>query len=224
MESSSLPDVIYQPDTAPIRVIFEDDTIVIVDKPSNLLTTPGRGADKQDCLYSRLLLNYPNLRVVHRLDMATSGLVIFALSHQAQVAMGKLFEQRLIQKTYIAIVSGRLEKQVGEVDLPLICDWENRPTQKVCHQAGKAAQTRYSLLKYDQATHATRVQLEPLTGRSHQLRVHMLSLGHPIVGDALYHPDFPQAEKYRLLLHAHKLEFMHPLTQQVLVIISELPF
>ena len=224
MTSSSPPDFIYQPDTSPIRIIFEDDAIVVVDKPPNLLTTPGRGPDKQDCLYSRLLLKYPNLRVVHRLDMATSGLVIFALSHQAQVAMGKLFEQRLIHKTYIAIVSGRLERQAGEVDLPLICDWENRPIQKVCHQTGKSAQTQYRVLKYDQVGGSTRVQLEPLTGRSHQLRVHMLSLGHPIVGDALYHSGYSQGEPSRLLLHAHKVEFIHPLTEKPVAFISAVPF
>lgn len=224
MTCSSPPDFIYQPDTSPTRILFEDDTIVLAEKPTNLLTTPGRGPDKQDCLYSRLLKNYPNLRVVHRLDMATSGLVIFAQNHLSQVAMSKLFEQRLIHKTYIALVSGHLALKTGDIDLPLVCDWDNRPIQKVCHETGKAAQTRYSVLEYDEIANTTRVQLEPLTGRSHQLRVHMLSMGHPIVGDALYHPDVSQTENSRLLLHAYKLEFIHPVTQEPVAITSDLPF
>ncbi|MGH1440217.1 MAG: pseudouridine synthase [Cellvibrionaceae bacterium] len=218
----------YRPDTSPLSTVWEDEHLLIVDKPTNLLTTPGRGPEKQDCLYHRLLKSHPNARVVHRLDMATSGLVTFALSHEAQVGMGKLFEKRLVQKTYHALVSGRLEKTEGEIDLPLICDWENRPVQKVCHESGKPAQTRYTLIDYDVEEDCSRVQLMPLTGRSHQLRVHMQALGHPIMGDIFYHPNFslktPQANDSRLCLHAHKLEFTHPLTQETLAVISSLPF
>jgi len=150
------------------------------------------------------------------------------LSHEAQVGMGKLVEKRLVQKTYHALVSGRLEKAEGEIDLPLICDWENRPVQKVCHESGKPAQTHYSLIDYDAEAGRTYVQLMPLTGRSHQLRVHMQALGHPIIGDIFYHPDFSggpaQVGDSRLLLHAHKLEFTHPVEQVVLVVCSPVPF
>lgn len=211
-------------DAAPIPILYKDEFLLLVDKPANMLTTPGRGADKQDCLYHRLLQDYPNARVVHRLDMATSGIVIFALSHPAQAAMGKLFEQRLIQKTYIADVSGQLQQAKGEIDLPLICDWENRPLQKVCYESGKSAQTRYSLVAYDPLKDVSRLKLEPLTGRSHQLRVHMLALGHPILGDVFYHPEFTQMDSARLLLHAHQVAFVHPITQQPLDISSPVPF
>lgn len=150
--------------TEPIPILFEDEHLLIVDKPSDLLTTPGRGPDKQDCLITRIKEQYPNARIIHRLDMATSGIVILALSHEAQAAMGKLFEGRLIKKVYIAVVDGAVSPEQGEIQLPLVCDWENRPRQKVCSDTGKHAITKFSRLSYDAGNQTSRVRLEPLTG------------------------------------------------------------
>lgn len=207
-----------------ISILYQDESLLIVDKPHDMLTTPGRGPDKQDCLISRLLPDYPNARIIHRLDMATSGIVVLALSHAAQVAMGHLFERREISKTYIAVVNGQLDNMCGEIDKPLICDWENRPIQKVCFETGKAALTHYTELEYEPDNDWTRVKLEPKTGRSHQLRVHMLSLGHPIVGDFFYAPKPVLEKSVRLLLHANRLEFEHPISKRVIDISSMVPF
>ncbi len=207
-----------------IPILYQDDSLLIVDKPANLLTTPGRGEDKQDCLISRLLMTYPNARIIHRLDMATSGIVVLALTHAAQVAMGHLFERRLIDKTYVAIVDGELSEASGEINKPLICDWENRPIQKVCFETGKPALTYYERIDYDRAQHTTRVKLKPKTGRSHQLRVHMLSLGHSILGDYFYAPEPILKKSERLLLHASEIAFEHPVSKQAIVIQSSIPF
>ena len=207
-----------------IPILFEDTHFLIVDKPSGLLTTPGRGPDKQDCLITRIQIDYPHARIVHRLDMATSGIIILALSHKAQAAMGKLFEQRCVEKEYLAIVDGKLDQANGEIDLPLICDWDNRPRQKVCFENGKPAQTLFTLLEYDEQHDCSRVQLQPLTGRSHQLRVHMLALGHAIVGDYFYAAESVLAKSKRLLLHAQRISFIHPMTKQPLDIYSPVPF
>lgn len=206
-----------------ITIHYQDEHILIVDKPANLLTVPGRGPDNQDCLIHRLLVDWPNARIIHRLDMATSGLVIIALSHTAQASMGRLFEQRSIQKTYIAVVSGKTDTQ-GEIDLPLICDWDNRPKQMVDINNGKSAQTQFSRIHYDPQKNTSTVALHPITGRSHQLRVHMLAIGHPIIGDYFYAPEDIKNQSTRLLLHAHQLEFTHPLTQHTLTITSPVPF
>lgn len=207
-----------------IPILYQDDSLLVVDKPHDVLTTPGRGADKQDCLISRLLPQFPNARIIHRLDMATSGIVVLALSHAAQVAMGHLFEKRAINKTYVAIVDGKLSQLSGEIDKPLICDWENRPIQKVCFNSGKAALTHYKSIEYNAVEDWTRVRLEPKTGRSHQLRVHMLALGHPIIGDFFYAPKPVLAKSTRLLLHASQLSFEHPLLNKAVNVRSKVPF
>jgi len=207
-----------------IPILYEDDDLLIVNKPAELLTVPGRGADKQDCLINRIKRNEPNARIIHRLDMSTSGIVIIAKHHEAQVAMGHLFEQRNIQKNYIAVVGGELKEQKGRVDLPLICDWPNRPKQKVDHTEGKPAQTDFESLGFEPTKNQTRVALKPITGRSHQLRVHMLAIGHPIVGDNLYAPEPIKAQSSRLLLHASEIAFIQPLSKTKLHICSEPPF
>lgn len=207
-----------------IPILYQDDDVLIVDKPAELLTVPGRGADKQDCLINRIKVNEPNARIVHRLDMSTSGIVIIAKHYEAQVAMGRLFEQRNIQKKYTAIVAGKLKETQGRVDLPLICDWPNRPKQKVDHSEGKASQTDFEVIEYDDANNHSRITLKPITGRSHQLRVHMLAIGHPIVGDNLYAPETIRAQSPRLLLHASEIEFIHPLTQAVIKVLSASAF
>lgn len=209
------------PADTPLEIVYEDAYLLAVNKPSGLLSVPGRGADKQDCLLHRLQRDYPDVLLVHRLDMGTSGLMIFSRSKAVQTALNKAFAERKVRKRYIAMVSGRLAAQEGEVDLPLICDWPNRPRQIVDHQLGKPALTRYRLLATEtleaktqpgQGRICSRVALYPHTGRSHQLRVHMLALGHPIVGDELYAPEAIQALSPRLLLHARELVLQHPVS------------
>jgi tRNA pseudouridine32 synthase/23S rRNA pseudouridine746 synthase len=209
--------------TNDIDVLYQDEHLLIVNKAANLLTVPGRGIDKQDCLINRLIKPFPDARIVHRLDMATSGIVVTALSHTAQAAMGDLFAQRQIQKIYIALVAGKLKK-TGTVDLPLLCDWDNRPKQKVDLDHGKQAKTHFTVLDYQIKEDSSRVELRPITGRSHQLRVHMLALGHPIIGDYFYAPEEIKNKSERLLLHAHQLRFNHPITHEPIHISSAVPF
>ena len=193
------------------ELVHEDAGFLVVNKASGLLSVPGRGPDKQDCLIHRVQAVYPEALAVHRLDMSTSGLLLLARSPEMHRELSKLFEQRLVAKRYIAVVAGRLAVESGEVDLPLICDWPNRPRQKVDFDVGKPSQTRYRLLAYDAASDTSRVALEPITGRSHQLRVHMQSLGHPILGDELYGDE---GSAPRLLLHAARLGFQVPGTTE----------
>ena len=192
------------------EIVYADDALLVVNKPAGLLTVPGRGPEKQDCLINRLLVPYPNARIVHRLDQATSGLVLIPLGYETQKHLARQFEQRLVHKCYTAVVGGVMADEAGEVDLPLICDWPNRPRQKVDYTDGKAALTRYRVLQ--RSADSTRVALEPVTGRSHQLRVHMQALGHPILGDNLYATPAYLAASERLLLHATTIEFTHPQT------------
>ncbi|MBU1360870.1 MAG: RluA family pseudouridine synthase [Gammaproteobacteria bacterium] len=212
-----------------IRLIHEDAELLVFDKPAGLLCVPGRGDDKQDCLSARALRHWPDARVVHRLDMATSGLVLMARSATVQRALGEAFAARQIRKTYEAIVDGLLpvtgDWQV--IDAPLIADWPNRPLQKV-DPAGKPSLTRWRAQRQLAARHATHLWLEPLTGRSHQLRVHLQSIGHPILGDTLYVGDgdgaSARARAPRLLLHATALEFMHPADGRPVRFESPAPF
>jgi tRNA pseudouridine32 synthase/23S rRNA pseudouridine746 synthase len=200
-------------------LIYQDDALLVVNKPAGLLAVPGRGEDKQDCLSTRLQHSFPDVLVVHRLDMATSGLMLFARGAGMQRRLSLMFQKREVSKLYVAVVSGRLGQEVGEVALPLICDWPNRPRQMVDHANGKPSLTRYRLLQLESDT--SRVELEPVTGRTHQLRVHMASLGHPILGDALY-GDVGSAP--RLLLHASSLQFAHPASGVPLNFASPPPF
>lgn len=179
-----------------------DERCVVVDKPAGLLSVPGRGEGKQDCAAARVQQRYPDALIVHRLDQATSGILLLARGAEAQRALSYEFMQRRVHKRYVAVVEGLLplDGEWHEIDLPLIADWPNRPRQKVDHETGKPSQTRWRAVSHE--GEQTRVELEPVTGRSHQLRVHLLSLGHPIVGDALYgHPE----SSPRLLLHACEL-------------------
>jgi len=188
---------------------------------------PGRGADKQDCLAARVQARYPDALIVHRLDMATSGLMVMARGPAAQRELSNTFAARGVKKRYIAVVAGRLEAPPegwGMIDLPIIVDWPNRPLRIVDHQLGKPSLTRWRVLGYDETGPGTRVELEPITGRSHQLRVHLRELGHPILGDALYAPSDVQALSGRLLLHAWSLSFAHPVTGEELAFESLAPF
>ncbi|MHB1214915.1 MAG: RluA family pseudouridine synthase [Thiobacillus sp.] len=207
--------------------LYADDTLLVFDKPSGLLAVPGRGPDKQDCLAARAQACYPDALIVHRLDMATSGLMVMARGAAAQRALSKAFAAREVDKRYIAVVAGRLEslpQAWGVIDLPIIVDWPNRPLRIVDHQLGKPSITRWRVLGHDETNLNTRVELEPITGRSHQLRVHLRELGHPILGDALYAPADVQALSSRLLLHAWSLSFVHPVAGGVLAFACPPPF
>ncbi len=207
----------------PDSLLLLDDAFLVANKPSGLLSVPGRGPDKADCLSARVQAEFPDALVVHRLDMETSGLMVFARSLAAQRAINRAFEQRLVEKYYVAIVTGRVENDHGTIDLPLICDWPNRPRQMVDHAIGKPSTTHYVVLARDETLAQTRVGLTPITGRSHQLRVHMASLGHAIMGDSLYSASPPPAGQ-RLLLHAAKLSFPHPLSGEPVNCVSDVPF
>ncbi|MFZ1662568.1 MAG: pseudouridine synthase [Paracoccaceae bacterium] len=203
-----MSDFTYTPPDEPVRVIHADHEVLLVDKPAGLLSVPGKGEHLADCMIARVQKLYPEALLVHRLDLDTSGVMVFALTRHAQRVLGLQFEERKTKKVYRARLWSRLEPKEGRVDLPLIVDWPNRPRQHVNHDTGKPAQTDWRVLGYEDGG-ITRVRLYPLTGRSHQLRVHMQSLGHPILGDPLYAEgaarDFP-----RLMLHAESLRFRHP--------------
>ena len=207
-------------------VLHADEACLVLDKPSGLLSVPGRGADKQDCLSGRAQACWPDALVVHRLDMATSGLFLMARGLAMQRILSRAFERREVSKRYVAVVSGHpaapdTEDGRGLIDLPLAADWPRRPLQKVDAQ-GRPSQTRWRVLGREGAN--TRLELEPLTGRSHQLRVHLQALGHPILGDTLYAPPEVQAEAPRLLLHASRLQLAHPATGDTLALVSPAPF
>lgn len=197
-------------------IIHACDSFLVVDKPAGLLTVPGKGPEKQDCLINRLLPHYPNARIVHRLDQPTSGLVIVPLGYEPLRHIARQFEQRQVSKAYQAVVAGLVSENEGEVNLPLICDWPNRPRQMVDHDQGKPSLTHYRVLSRDAERQITRMELTPVTGRSHQLRVHMLSLGHPILGDTLYASEAVQALSPRLLLHASDIGFCDPVDNRFL--------
>ncbi len=245
-------------------LIYCDDALLVVNKPAGLLAVPGRGADKQDCLSSRLQLEFSDALVVHRLDMSTSGLMVFARGVEMQRRLSRMFQEREVDKHYVAVVAGKLEPQTGEVDLPIAADWPNRPLRKIDTVLGKPSLTRYWVMGYEEAVRAepdrttshstkhaseqvagyveacntpnnspfdklrvngyfgaSRLELEPVTGRTHQLRVHMAAIGHPILGDALYGDA---ASAPRLLLHASSLCFSHPLSGESLNFNNPPPF
>lgn len=215
---------------AGLDLVHVDAHLLVIDKPAGLLSVPGRGADKQDCLAARVQRLYPDALVVHRLDMATSGLLLMARGAPMQRHLSRAFAERQIGKRYVAVVAGRLEGPLPApggwalIDLPLAADWPNRPRRIVDLEHGKPSQTRWRVLAYDAGADATRLELEPVTGRSHQLRVHLQSLGHPILGDSLYAPPEAQARAPRLLLHASELQLAHPATDEPLAWSSAAPF
>ena len=206
-----------------LDVIYSDQFLLVVSKPAGLLSVPGRGEEKADSLSTRVQAQYPDTLVAHRLDRDTSGLLIFPRGAAMHRQISMMFEKREMQKSYVAVVMGKLAMDHGVVDLPLLVDWPNRPRHIVNTAQGKPSQTRYQLLSYDAVTGTSRVALEPITGRTHQLRVHMQALGHPILGDTLYGGN-EDGLTPRLLLHAHTLNFSHPVTGESLKLISPLPF
>ena len=199
--------VTYAPPTDPLDILHDDHEVVLVDEPSGLLSVPGKGEHLADCLLSRVQAVFPTALLVHRLDRDTSGVMIFALTPHAQRHLGLQFEKRQVKKTYVARVWGEMREKTGTVDLPLCVDWPNRPRQMVDPVNGRAAQTDWRVVRA--GVGETRVRLMPRTGRSHQLRVHMKEIGHPILGDPFYAEgaarDYP-----RLMLHSETLQFRHP--------------
>jgi tRNA pseudouridine32 synthase / 23S rRNA pseudouridine746 synthase len=214
-------DSAYTPPQDPLVILHEDAEVLLVDKPSGLLSVPGKGEHLADCLLARVQAVFPEALLVHRLDRDTSGVMIFAMTPYAQRHLGLQFEKRMTRKTYVARVWGKPAEKSGTVDLPLIVDWPNRPLQMVCHETGKPAQTDWKVIKSDGET--SRLRLFPKTGRSHQLRVHMLALGHPILGDPFYATgparDFP-----RLMLHSEELRFNHPQGGKSVKVRAKAPF
>jgi tRNA pseudouridine32 synthase/23S rRNA pseudouridine746 synthase len=201
-----------------VGLLHADDSLLVLDKPAGLLSVPGRGEDKQDCLSARVQAAFADALIVHRLDQATSGLMLMARGAAMQRALSRSFETREVGKRYVAVVSGHLPASDdadhpvgwGLIDLPIIVDWPSRPLRIIDTERGKPSQTRWRVLSHDVAANTTRVELEPVTGRSHQLRVHLKALGHPILGDAMYAPEAIHAAAPRLLLHAAALQFTHP--------------
>ena len=212
------------------KLVYADDSLLVADKPPGLLAVPGRGEDKQDCLSSRVQARHPEALVVHRLDMATSGLMLLARSRAVQRSLSIAFAVREVHKRYEAVVQGRLNMpartEVGwaVIDLPIALDWPSRPLRVIDHLRGKPSTTRWQVVAYDPVADTTRLLLEPVTGRSHQLRVHLQALGHPILGDALYASAEIQAAAPRLLLHAQQLRLTHPVTGAAVQFVAETPF
>ena len=200
-------------------VVHADAQCVVVDKPAGLPAVPGRPPALHDCAWSRVQALHADARVVHRLDMGTSGLLLFARGETAQRLLSRAFEERRVHKRYVAVVAGEMRATEGEIDLPIGAHWPDRPRRQVDREAGRAALTRYRVLDIEAGR--TRVELEPVTGRTHQLRVHLAAIGHPILGDALYAPPPVQAAAPRLLLHASRLAFPHPATGQACELSSE---
>jgi tRNA pseudouridine32 synthase / 23S rRNA pseudouridine746 synthase len=216
-----MEEFIYTPPQADLVILYEDHELLFLDKPAGLLSVPGRGPHLADCLIARVQAVFPEALLVHRLDMDTSGVIVFARSPMAQRHLGLQFEKRQTRKQYVARVWGRVAEKNGLIDLPLTVDWPNRPRQMVCHETGRAAQTDWALIRHEDT--GSRLRLSPATGRSHQLRVHMLAMGHPILGDPFYAKgaarDFP-----RLMLHARELRLRHPDGGRGLTITAPVPF
>ncbi len=207
------------PVDTPLALVYADDSLLAFNKPAGLLSVPGRGDDKQDCLSARVQAHHPEALVVHRLDMATSGLMLMARNAAMQRALSALFAERQMHKRYAALVYGNMPTPDtadgwGLIDLPIAVDWPRRPLRVIDAVLGKPSQTRWQATAWDAALPCTHVMLEPLTGRTHQLRVHLQAIGHPILGDALYAPPAVQAMAPRLMLHASALAFSHPVTGQ----------
>lgn len=211
----------YNPPQDPLNFLHDDHEVVLVDKPAGLLSVPGKGPELTDCLITRVQAVFPTALLVHRLDRDTSGVMIFALTPHAQRHLGLQFEKRQTKKTYVARVWGNLAEKTGTVDLPLIVDWPNRPKQMVDHETGKQAVTDWRVVRA--LKNETRVRLMPRTGRSHQLRVHMLALGHPILGDPFYATGEAR-DHSRLMLHSETLQFRHPDGGQGMRITAKCPF
>lgn len=217
----------YNPPVDPyIDILYQDDHIIALNKPSGLLSVPGKHKEHFDSLMLRVQTVFPNAGIVHRLDMMTSGIIVMAMHKDALRFLNRQFQDRLTDKFYIAKVAGHIANGEGSIELPLICDWPNRPKQKVCDETGKPSLTHYEVLERGETDGNlwTRVKLIPITGRSHQLRVHLKELGHPILGDRLYAPDEVIKQSSRLLLHAQQLCIRHPESEEMMTFEQECEF
>lgn len=212
----------YAPAKDPLRILHQDADLLVIDKPSGLLSVPGKAREHADCVESRLRAVFPETLLVHRLDMDTSGVMVFAANAHAQRHLGLQFEKRQLSKTYEALVWGRPEANTGLANAPMIVDWPNRPLQKVCHDTGKSAETEWQVLA--RGEDHSRMRLRPKTGRSHQLRVHMAHLGHPILGDRFYARGPALAARSRLCLHASEISLRHPNGGDWITFCSDVPF
>lgn len=212
----------YSPAPAPVSYLYRDDHLLLIDKPSGLLSVPGRGEEKADCAIARVQAEYPDALTVHRLDMATSGLLLMARGKEMQRALSMLFERGEVEKAYLADVWGVPAPASGEIDLPLITDWPRRPLQKVDHETGKPSRTLYETVS--SVGGISRLVLTPLTGRSHQLRVHLAAIGHPILGDEFYATGQALSARPRLALHAARLCFVHPASGERMGFEAPCPF
>ncbi|MBT8129758.1 MAG: RluA family pseudouridine synthase [Gammaproteobacteria bacterium] len=209
-----------------LEIIYQDEYLLAVNKPSGMLSVPGRGAAKQDCVVARVQQIFSEIRVVHRLDCHTSGVMLLAKGRMMQRQLSRLFHDREVQKYYIALVAGTIGQTSGVVDIPLRGDPDNRPMQIIDHVHGKPAQTQWCVLRYQSAgpfAQSSRLQLRPVTGRTHQLRVHCRALGHPIVGDQLYN-GAANDDAERMMLHAERLEFTHPATNKKMCLLAACEF
>jgi len=213
---------IYRPPSGPLDIVHRDEALLIVNKPAGLLSVPGKALAHRDCLETRVKSEIPEALLVHRLDMDTSGVMVFAMSRTAQRHLGLQFERRHTEKRYQACVWGEINGSEGVIDLPLIVDWPNRPLQKVCYETGKKARTKWRLIRFENGF--SRLLLMPETGRSHQLRVHMREVGHPILGDRFYAPEPAYKAAHRLLLHSETLCLRHPIGGRRVEFTSECPF
>lgn len=222
--SAPPPPISYSPPVGPLMIIHLDDSLIVLDKPAGLLSVPGRGPGHADSLATRVQAEFPEALIVHRLDMATSGLIVMARGKEMERRLSIAFQQRQVEKRYVAVVAGHPQPEHGEIALPLITDWPNRPRQKVDHETGKPSLTRYEVAANTPEDGTSRVRLYPHTGRSHQLRVHMQAIGHPIVGDELYAPSPWREAAPRLLLHAESLYLPHPVSGSPLELLSPAPF
>ncbi len=209
MTTSPLPFTYAPPAHTGLDLLYQDDCVLVVNKPAGLLSVPGRGDDRHDSMISRVQAEFADALIVHRLDLDTSGLLVLARGAAMHRTLSILFMERQVNKRYIAVVGGQFAEPRGEVNLPLLVDWPNRPRQIVNYRDGKPSLTRYQVISHDPASDSSRVHLEPVTGRTHQLRVHMAEVGHPIFGDTLYGGAYLDRAP-RLLLHAEYLSLPHP--------------
>lgn len=207
-----------------IEILYQDEHMLLVAKPPWLLTVPGRLPENSDCVIARLQKDFPTATIVHRLDLDTSGLLMIPLCHAVHADLTRQFQRRAIHKRYEAIVFGIVEQDEGEIDFPLARDWFNKPLQKICAVEGKPALTRYRVVERDPEHNRTRLALYPVTGRSHQLRIHLANIGHPILGCDLYATDEAFHMAKRLMLHATELKFTHPITGDAMHQICPVPF
>ena len=193
-----------------ITILQRDPNFLLINKPTRLLSVPGRHPKNRDSVIARLLPDFPNAAIVHRLDFDTSGIMVIPLNKKSLSQISKQFQARSTNKIYTAVVNGLIEKNTGVIDLPIAPDMDNRPKYKICTETGRQSVTEFTVVSRDEIAHTSRVLLHPITGRSHQLRLHMKAIGHPILGCEFYADEIALRKSSRLLLHATELEFEHP--------------